>query len=134
MSGIPFQTGTLTLIKKQTGMDKRQRKKNAKKAVTAHYTDMVRGILPPGEVSVRIKCTFRKKRKSSGVRGGSLPMDQLMRLVSMGAANYSVGTEDVDFRDSLGRFICSKPRREFDSFGSNWGSLLNLLSSGDHGK
>lgn len=117
MSGTPFQTGILTLIKKQTGMDKRQRKKKAKKAVTANYTDMVRGILPPGEVSVRIKCTFRKKRRSFGVRGGSLSMDQLMRLVSMGAANYSVGTEDVDFHDSLGRFVCSKPRKEFDSFG-----------------
>lgn len=98
-------------------MKLRLRKKYAKKAVTAHYTDMVRGILPPGEVSVRIKCTFRKKRKSLGVRGGSLPMDQLMRLVSMGAVSYSIGDHDVDFHDSLGRFVCSKPRKEFDSFG-----------------
>lgn len=98
-------------------MRKRQRKKTAKKAVTAHYSDMVRGILPPGEVSVRIRCTFRKRKRSFGVRGGSLPMDQLMRLVSMGAVNYSVGISDVDFHDSLGRFICSKPIEEFDSFG-----------------
>ena len=98
-------------------MKLRLRKKYAKKAVASHYSDMVRGILPPDEVCVRIKCTFRKKRRSFGVRGGSLSMDQLMRLVSMGAVSYSIGDHDVDFHDSLGRFVCSKPRKEFDSFG-----------------
>lgn len=97
-------------------MRKRQRKKTAKKAVTAHYSGLVRGSLPP-EVTVRIKCTFTKKKRSSVAKEDPLSMGQLMLLVSMGAANYSVGTKDVDFHDSLGRFICTKSRDEFDSFG-----------------
>lgn len=96
-------------------MRKRLRKKTAKKAVTAHYSGLV-GSLPP-EVTVRIKCTFTKKKRSSVAKEDPLSMEQLMLLVSMGAANYSVGTKDVDFHDSLGRFICTKSRDEFDSFG-----------------
>lgn len=77
-------------------MRMRLRKKTAKKAVSAHYSDLVRGSLPP-EVTVRIKCTFTKKKRSSVAKEDPLSMEQLMLLVSMGAANYSVGTKDVDF-------------------------------------